>query len=438
MTDPEESSGSPGKGPGAILRLGGALAAHRLTHPVGFDPGRVVCAWAQRLTREGIGGSVPVRLGRRSFLLVGPGARSRAILEGSPARGGCRPGDLKRSGMSFLAPGALTIAHGEDWARLRAFHDHVLDFGEHHPLAQTVVDTVRLAFDAPVRSADGVRTAMGRVMLRIVLGEKGLTDSGLPADLHALFGAVQSPVRRRLFASRYRSLRNHLYTRLAARWEEVTPDDPCLLGIAKGYVPPSGRPWNPEELLQQIPHWMFTFTGSGTELLSRTMAIVTSRSSAYARVREELASAGPPDRAETVWDTRYLPACILETGRLFPPVTRTFHRGATNGGRHAEEGELIHYLPLFHRDEVLGPTAHEFRPERWLETEPDAAAAGSLTFLDGPRSCPGRTLILFVCAVALARQLGEGGMQVRSSRLSRDPLPVSFPAGAARFHPRKA
>src|SRR4051812_7874433 len=31
-----------------------------------------------------------------------------------------------------------------------------------------------------------------------------------------------------------------------------------------------------QQLLEQIPHWMFTFTGSGTDLLVRTVALVTS------------------------------------------------------------------------------------------------------------------------------------------------------------------
>jgi cytochrome P450 len=187
---------------------------------------------------------------------------------------------------------------------------------------------------------------------------------------------------------------------------------------------------------------MFTFTGSGTDLLTRTLALVSSREDARRRVLAEVAAAGPPDRAETIERLPFLNACLLETGRLFPPVTRTFHGGAPNGGArdaaHEAAGggrgpEYVHWFPLLQRDDALGPDVHAFRPERWLTPEPDAAAAASNLFLRGPRACPGADLILFVCRAALARQLAELGVAARSERLARDPLPVAFPGREARF-----
>jgi hypothetical protein len=75
----------------------------------------------------------------------------------------------------------------------------------------------------------------------------------------------------------------------------------------------------------------------------------------------------------------------------------------------------------------------EFRPERWLTDDLDAAAGASNLFLRGPRGCPGEDLILFVCEAAIRHQLGESGITARPSRLSTDPLPVSFPAGDVAF-----
>ena len=186
---------------------------------------------------------------------------------------------------------------------------------------------------------------------------------------------------------------------------------------------------------------MFTFTGSGTDLLTRTLALVTSRAETRRRVLEEIAAAGAPDRAETVERLAFLNACLLETGRLFPPVTRTFHaapNGAARDTAHAAAGggrgpESVHWFPLLQRDDALGPDVHAFRPDRWLTPEPDAAAAASNLFLRGPRACPGADLILFVCRAALARQLAELGVAARSERLARDPLPVAFPGREARF-----
>jgi cytochrome P450 len=148
-------------------------------------------------------------------------------------------------------------------------------------------------------------------------------------------------------------------------------------------------------------------------------------------VLDEIRTVGPLDRAESIGRLVYLNACVLETGRLFPPVTRTFHHAAPSSG--ARPRELVHYFPLLQRDDSLGPTVHQFNPDRWLTTTLDAAASASNLFLRGPRACPGMDLILFVCKAALSRQLGELHLTARQDRLTRDPLPVSFPKIASSF-----
>jgi len=47
-------------------------------------------------------------------------------------------------------------------------------------------------------------------------------------------------------------------------------------------------------------------------------------------------------------------------------------------------------------------------------------------------------LILFVCKIALARQIGELGVTAMQDRLTEDPLPVSFPKMDARFRRSEA
>ena len=80
---------------------------------------------------------------------------------------------------------------------------------------------------------------------------------------------------------------------------------------------------------------MFTFTGSGTDLLTRTLAMVGSRPEVGEKVRQEIAAAGALDQANSIGQLNYLEACLMETCRLFPPVTRTMHvapEGDTFGG----------------------------------------------------------------------------------------------------------
>jgi hypothetical protein len=394
-----------------------------------FDPGRAVCAWARRVLarRDGAVG-VRAGVGGRGVEIVADPDRSEAILGATPGDG-YRAGDLKVGAMRFLAPEALTVADGERWRALRPFNEGALGTGGPHPHAQPFLGHVRAAFEAPVSDRAGVERAMARAMAGIVLGGDPTEAVRMADDVGALFDVVQSPVRRLLLGWRYRGRRQRLYEALARRWEAAAPDDPDVLGTARRHAPDLAR----RTLLEQVPHWMFTFTRSGTDLLTRTLAMTTTRSDVRRRVAEECAAAGAADRAETVERLAFTRACVLETGRLFPPVTRTFHHGVAEGGR-----EVVHWFPLLQRSEALGASVHDFRPERWLADAPDAAAAASNLFLRGPRACPGSDLILFVCTAAVARQVGEIGITGRGSRLSRDPLPISFPEGEARFAAPKA
>jgi cytochrome P450 len=321
--------------------------------------------------------------------------------------------------MRFLAPHALTIESGASWKRLRDLNEAVLGTNGRHPWAQSFLGHVRAAFARPVRTRADIRDAMGLAMTGIVLGER---DAQVADDVTTLFQVVQSPIRRKLLGFLYRSRRERLYATIARGLESDGPAAQTLLALARL----EGADLERDVLMQQVPHWMFTFTGSGTDLLARTLAMVVSRPPVRRRALESIQEAGPIDRAESIDAMHYLNACILETGRLYTPVTRTFHR--------SDRGhDVVHYFPLLQRDDELGLTVHEFRPQRWLADSPDAPAEASNLFLRGPRACPGRDLILFVCRAALAALLTEQRVMCKSVRLARDPLPLSFPEREVRF-----
>jgi cytochrome P450 len=209
------------------------------------------------------------------------------------------------------------------------------------------------------------------------------------------------------------------------------------VGLARG----ASGAGDVETLLQQVPHWMFTFTGSGADLLSRGLALIGSRPDTLARVRAELAAAGPLDDPASIDRLRYLEACLLESARLFPPVRFTMHRAAAGDAaldpRIPPKTEILQVFSLTQRDRAADPTADAFRPERWLEDASRADAAYPNLFLSGARRCPGRELIMFVCKGAAAHLLHEAGLAVRCPELGGDPLPFSFPARRLRFETLK-
>jgi cytochrome P450 len=338
--------------------------------------------------------------------------------------------------MSFLAPQALTIMHGEQWRRLRRFNEATLQVSGADARERFIVDAVRSAFPGTVSDIGDIRRCMAQAMLPVVFGPRSVPVD-LAYDLQRLFGHVQSPGRRMLLGWTEAGRRRRFYEALRRLWRESTESgEPSLLSTARGTS--YNGSFTEEELIQQIPHWMFTFTGSGTDLLARTLGIVASRNDVYDRVYAEAMGQNSTNLASEAMRMKYLEACLLEVCRLFPPVTRTFHaapRGETFEGFRIPAGmEILHCFAANQRDVSRDPTANDFRPERWMEPGSNAEAMYPSLFLGGARDCPGKGLILLVCKMAILKLIQYGRMRSKCPALSQDPLPLSYPESGLRYH----
>lgn len=418
--------GFPTTRPTDVLALVATVLRARLRP--GGDKVRAIREWADR--ESGGRGGVIINLGVKKLLLITSPELSAHVLERRPASDGYSVGKLKQSGMAFLAPRALTISNGDDWTRRRRFNEQVLDTGHPHDLRQAFLQHVTAAFASPVTDPDDVRRRMGDVMLGVVVGSA--PGGALPDEVDRLMTVVRNPVKRKLFGWCYRRRRERFYDTLAGHWAQAP--DPSLIASARTLA--SGD-LDGDEGIEQVPHWMFTFTGSGTDLLSRTLALVGSRPDVRERVVDEVTRAGSIDDAATVDGLTYVEACLRETGRLYPPVTTTFHV-APNGDEY--EGhpipagmEIVHYFPMLSGDGKHG-TAHDFRPERRGAAGETAPGVTSNLFLSGARACPGEDLMMFVCKAAVALAIGTQGLRSDAPRLADDPLPGAFPAKDVRFH----
>jgi cytochrome P450 len=434
-----ESIGADISSPSVVRRREVAALLFRLArgwtrHPRSADVGAVACGWMEEILQRRGGSALLLDLRLKKLLLVGSPALSAHILEHAPARDGYIEGPTKKKAMSFLAGEALTVTHDAQWRRLRGFNEAVLARPADGAEAQADLLRVRRAFAAPVRSVDDLRARMSRAMLPIVFGDVP-TPPHLADDVQRLFGMVQSPPRRILAGGRGRRRRERFYRELGEAVHSAAPPSLVARALRAREARADGEALSETELLQQVPHWMFTFTGSATDLLVRALALVAARPAIHREVTAEIRAAGGAERVEAVDRLRLLEACLLEAGRLFPPVTKTFHAaplGAPIGpSRLPSDVEIVHYFPFLHRRSSAGdPARDDFAPHRWLE--PGAGAAYSGTFLSGARRCPGRDLALFACKSAAALLL-ERGVAVDGDVLSRDPLPVSFPSRVVRL-----
>ena len=418
-----------------LLRLLGRCAGSFASGPRSFDFGLTLRDWFRDLVGRTESENVVLNLYFKRFLVVTGRELSEHILAQPPDVRGYVEGSTKAQAMSFLAPQALTVTHGEQWQRLRRFNEAALQADEADARMQFILDGVGGAFSGPVSDIGDIRRCMAQTMLAVVLGA-GQDPGHLAEDVQRLFGYVQNPGRRILFGWSQRGRRKRLYHELRRLWGEMpAPGAPSLVATAKGMA--HDARFAEKELIQQIPHWMFTFTGSGADLLARTLGVVASRHEVHERARAEALEQGSTGRASSMMKMRYLESCLLETCRLFPPVTRTFHvapRGDTFGGVRIPAGlEILHFFTASHRDLSVDATADDFRPERWMAPGSSARAIYPRLFLGGARDCPGRDLILFVCKAAMSVLLQRGLVRSECAALSKDPMPLSFPESGLRF-----
>lgn len=410
-----------------------------------YGPSAILTAWFQQLAQRYAGsGAVLLPLPGKRILLVVDRDLSGHILSEAPSSSAYLPGRLKSQAMELLAPHALTIAHDQDWRHWRTFHEAVLCPGSPHPDQSVHLPTIRAAFSAPCDSLDDIRQRLGVTMLAVVFGVgpestalKEIDLTALAEDVQQLADMVNQPLRRLLLGSFQKSRRERIYAVLGEAWKASSEDAPkgSLLSRAHAAnLADSG--W--QELLEQLPHWMFTFQGSASKLFGRTLVILLSRPELLEKVREELrmvCGSDGPRSEEQIDRLTFLEACVLETGRLYPPVSLTVHRRDTeeihDGRRIPADTDILQLFLLLQRPQTPYVEAREFQPSLWLDRT--GGCPFSNVFLSGARSCPGKDLILFVIKTGLATILAGDVPAVPNKAFLQARWPLSFPDRLIRF-----
>lgn len=208
--------------------------------------------------------------------------------------------------------------------------------------------------------------------------------------------------------------------------------------------------WTDEEILGHL----LNFMSAGHETTAGTlgwacyaMSCLSNSAEIQAKVRASCQSLGDDFSVSEIESLTYLDNFLKEVLRLYNPAfqaPREAGADVTICGTFIPKGTTFNLNPhiMNKHPDIWGPTALEFRPERWAEmkegdVQRDAYAVQS--FINGPRVCIGKNFALLelkVLMVALMREfkfesIGEkveaestltfhpkGGLRLRVSRLS--------------------
>ncbi|MBW0461204.1 hypothetical protein O181_000919 [Austropuccinia psidii MF-1] len=190
-----------------------------------------------------------------------------------------------------------------------------------------------------------------------------------------------------------------------------------------------------EEIMGQMTTFLFAGHETTASALTWFLWILAKNPEIQNRLRQEIFNATPSsdeamEESETTWSLEkinglpYLDAFCREGFRYISPVTLT-NKIATRDDKiplskpiRLRTGKLVDHLIIsagqrviipihsFNRSkEIFGKDAHEFKPERWLTSDPPKSGtglwSGLLTFSAGPRACIGYRFSLVEVKVLL-------------------------------------
>lgn len=181
---------------------------------------------------------------------------------------------------------------------------------------------------------------------------------------------------------------------------------------------------DPIELRSQLLNVLLAGRDTTASLLSWSVLLLARHPHVFTKLRTAILTAFGPDTARisftTLKDCHYLQAFLNEVLRLYPIVPNnrrtalrdtTLPRGGGPDGAspvYIRRGQQVLYsvFAMHRREDLWGPDADVFRPERWTEDAPRHRVGWEyLPFNGGPRICIGQQFALTEAGYVLVRLL---------------------------------
>ena len=158
---------------------------------------------------------------------------------------------------------------------------------------------------------------------------------------------------------------------------------------------------NKEEVLHQIPHFIFPIVGLFVTTIPRLLLLLCNHPNDFKKVIKEAATINQNsmDISKEIYELQYLRKCILETLRLNNTVITTFRTltrdYSFDNKYHFKKGTqfLILNNPVL-REKDFFRRPNRFLPSRWTPAMEKSYYA--ISFNQGPQRCPGKELAIYL------------------------------------------
>jgi cytochrome P450 len=307
------------------------------------------------------------------------------------------------------------VSKGCPWARRRRLNEAVLGTDVLHAHADTHNQMIGAVIrDRVPSNFDEFLEAAKKIVSRIVFNKPRIPDEifEIFSVANSLDAVVNSNFE--LPPQLNRTYREFI-------WSELQNPEPLSLVSLT-----AATDLRKEELIDQVPHWMFPIGGIVHTVSARTLALLCNHRSIFSKLLEHLREVDITSAADidSAW---YLRCCILECLRLNNLVTSTFRTACTDvsfeDGTRFEKGTqfLILNNPILREPECF-ESPNEFIPERWSAGLERSYCA--LLFNQGPQRCPGKDLSLFIIQSVVVHYLAHSGVLYGNAVLHSIPLDV--------------
>jgi len=179
---------------------------------------------------------------------------------------------------------------------------------------------------------------------------------------------------------------------------------------------------DPKQLRDELLNILLAGRDTTASLLSNTFHVLARRPDIFKKLVAEVDELqGKKPDYETIKSMKYLKNVLSESLRLYPVVpgnARFANKDTTiplGGGPDGKspifipKGGVVAYslYTMHRREDIYGPDALEFRPERWAPEEGLRPGWGYLPFNGGPRICVGQQFALTEASYTIVRLLQE-------------------------------